>query len=229
MTDLIDRSSEASKGGFQSILKLEGLLASVDRVEGNPEFADEKTGVIKDQAKVTLEDVIILEMVEGEPEPDLTDDRFTFYMNYAPPGKDKAHQNTFYIKGFVKSGEELAKVRGTEGGWRTLIGTRVVMERQTVICFTRKEKNEETGEMEPKDFTGTNLVFVTDDAGDTQAGIEDHVKKLIIGTKKPVALRAIMSDSRTKRDPQWREALNQNTLADKLGLKVNEAGVFEEA
>lgn len=215
-TDLILRSDEASKGSFQSIKKLEGNLMSVKRV---PNEFDET----RDSAKVELEDVIILEMIEGESEPDLEDDKFRFFMNYAKKEKAKAHQNTFYAAAFLKSAEELAKARGVDnGGVADLIGSRVVLELKEVLLFTRT--NKETQEKE--EITGTNFVFASDEAGE-QAPIEEHIKSILIGKNKPNALRKLMEDSRAKREPAWRQKLNAGTIAEELGLEVVD-GIFTE-
>ena len=216
MSDLTYRSDEAVKGGFQSILKIEATLSSIEKVEGKPEYG-------RDQVKVITDDTIILEMEEGEPEPDLEDGQFTFYMNFAKFGKTKPNVNSFYAKAFCASAEALCKERSiADGDVRNLIGTRVVLERKTVPLFKQRD---EAGEVQ--DVTGTNFVFVSGGGGRV-ASAEDHVRKIIVGLNKPNALRKLMQDSRTKSDPAWREKLSKGTLEPELGLVVNDNGLYEE-
>lgn len=220
---IIDRPEEASRGSFQAIKKLEGLFVDRTRVEGK--FEDEK-GRKRDQIKVDLEDVVILEMFEGEDEPDLEDGKFSFYLNYALAGKDKAHANTFYVKGFLTSAVALAKARGIENGSiPELLNTRVVMEYLPAVpLFKIKRKNEE-GEPEEEVVTGRGWVFSASGA-DEGIDIEEHIKSLVINANKSNALRLLMGDNRVKRDPQWKQALNDGTLADKLGITFVD-GVFK--
>lgn len=214
--ELTYRSEDAVKGGFQSIRAFEGLFTEMGKVDGKFE---------NDQARLNFEDVIILEMEEGEPEPDLQDGRFGFYCNFAKKGKSKPNVNSFYVKGLMKSAEALAKARGNENGdVRDLFNTRVVMRKKTIDLFPG-DKDPETGEREM--VKGTNFVFDTDDGG-SQVGVEDYVKGLLVGKNKSNALRSLMGDSRTKGDPKWRNGLNSGSLIAELGLKIGEDGVIVE-
>lgn len=221
MGDIIYNPEEASKGSFQSIKKFEALLVDVQR---EPSPWETKEGQVeKDVAKVYCEDVIILEMEEGTEEPDLTDDKFTFVMNYAKKDAEKPHKNTFFVAAFLESAKALAKARGNDGGTlQDLLGTRVVFEYKEVELFTHT--NKDTGEKEP--ISGKNFVFALDDAGE-EAPIEDHIRKLIVGKNKGNALRSLMSDGKAKRDQQWRQKLNNGTLAEELGLEIVD-GVFTQ-
>jgi hypothetical protein len=80
---LIGKSSEASKGGFKAIKEVEGVLQPPTREKSN--FQREDGQPSPDQAKIILENAEIIEMEEGESEPELSEDRFTTYMNYARP------------------------------------------------------------------------------------------------------------------------------------------------
>lgn len=220
--DLIGRSSEASKGGFQGILKLQGLLASVERKPSSFETSSFGTGPPKDQAEVVLEDTIILEMEEGEPEPDLTDDKFTFWMNYAAPGKPKAHQNTFFVKGFCASAEAVQKEMGNaEGGYKDFIGTVVTLERQRVFLFKRPSKEEEG---EDEEFYSENFVFAS--GGDeSPEDMDDHLRGLMVGKNQAATLRAVMMDVKGKRlgsAAEIRTMFTDGSLAKRLGLERDE-------
>ena len=225
--DIIGKSSEATKGGFQAIKKVEGILQSVKRVPSKFEtgFGGKPS---PDQAEIILTEAIILEMEPGEPEPDLQDDTFRTWMTYAQKGKEKPNVNTFFVKGFVKSGEELdAKRRGVdakEGIWKNLIDTRVILERKSVFLFKKpKADNPE----EKEEFSKVDFVFCLDEESSSASNIEEHIKKLVTGQRKPAALRALNIDSRAKQYPQYIEALKNEKLAEMLWLEVVD-GVFTE-
>ena len=220
--DLIFRSDEASKGGFQAIRRVTGTLASVKRVASKFTQTDDR--VPKDQAEVVLDDAEILEMDVGEPEPELKEGRFTYWMNYALPGKEKAHQNTFYVRGFLKSAEALAKERGIpNGGLNDLMGTAITLERKEIVLFKRKVE----GSDEKEEITQENLVFATDSDADAGVDITEHVRGLVVGLNEKAALRNLLMDSKAKRHPEYKDALNGGTLADMLGITVVD-GVFQD-
>jgi len=219
---LTGRSSEASKGGFQAVLKVEGILESGQRVDSR--FTDGQYGEPKDQAEIILSDAVILEMEEGEEEPDLKDGKFTFWMNYAPKGKPNPHQNTFFVKGFQKSAEELWKARGEEGkSWLDLVGTHVTLERKEIILFTRPNKDDK----DKKDqFTGRGYVFV-EGSGDSQ-GLEDLVLELVVGNNEATAKRNLLLNNRTKRAPEYKDAIDSGTLNELVSVKLVD-GVYQGA
>lgn len=224
MSDLIGSSSEASKGAFQGILLVEGVLVSGERKPSR--FTDSLyKSEPKDQAEVTLEDALILEMEEGETEPELKDDKFVFWMNYAVPGKDKPHQNTFFVKGFQKSAEELWKARGEEGkGWRDLIGSRVTLKRVEIVLFSRPSKENPE---EKEEFTGTGYVFVeTEDGASTD--IKTHIADIIVGKVKSAAIRALLTDARGKQFPEYKAAVQSDSIETLLpNVYVDEDGKFQ--
>lgn len=224
--DLIFRSDEASKGGFQAIKKVTGILVSVKRMPSKfEETTDDegRTRTPKDQAEVALEDALILEMDEGEPEPELKDGKFTYWMNYALPGKEKPHQNTFFVRGFLKSAEKLAQERGIPGGtYKDLFNTVVVLERQEIVLFKRKIE----GSDDKEEITQANLVFASDDDASEGIAIVEHIKGLVLGLNKQAALRNLLMDNRAKRYPEYKDALANDTLAEMLGLEVID-GIFK--
>ena len=235
-TDIIDRPEDASKGGFQAIKKVEGVLQPLKRVASRFEsgYGTNPDGTPKaanDQVEIVLEEAIILEMEEGEPIPELQEDRFTTWMTYAPPGKEKPSKNTFFVKGFCVVGTELAKARGLshtiEGGevvstWRDLVNTRICLEKREVFLFKRRK---EVGSEEFEEFWQTNYVPV--ECGEEASDLNDYVRGLIVGKNSVAAKRAVLLDSRAKRYPEYKEAIDAGTICDLVGVVLDEAGVFQ--
>ncbi len=224
---IIGSSKEATKGGFQAIKKVEGVLQPIKRVPSVfKESRFHKDKEPNDQAEIKLTEALILEMEEGEPEPDLKDDTFTTWINYAAKGKEKPNVNTFFIKGFMKSGEILeAKLRGVkpeDGILSNLYGTRVTLERKSIPLFKKpKEDNPE----EKEDVMGTGYVFVDEEGGGES--LIEHIKKLVLGMTPASAKRNLALDGQAKRHPEYKEALDAGTLDNLLGVKLVE-GKFEE-
>lgn len=211
---VIFSSNEASKGGFQAVLAVQGKLVSIERVASKFETNWDGEGTPPDQAEVTLEDAMILEMGEGEPEPELKDGKFTFWMTYAQPGKPKPHKNTFYVKGFLASGEKL----GIFPDWRDKF---VTLRRQEVVLFKRRN---DAGELE--EIKQSSFVFVGEEASG-QAPIDDYVKELIVGKNKSSALRAVLMDNRAKQYSDIVSAVRDGSIDVRLGLKVDSKGVYQ--
>jgi len=224
---IIDKPSEATKGGFQAIKKIEGILQPIKRVDP-PEWMTGFGGKApSDQARIDLEEAIILEMEEGEPEPELTGDKFHFFLSYAPKGKEKPNASGFFTRGFTKSAVELdAKRRGVsveDGAMSNLYDTRVILEKQEVLLGKIKREGQE----EKEDLYSTNFVFVADDDEASGVDMNDHVKTIILGCTKSAAKRAILLDNRAKRLPEYKEALDGDTLAELLGIEMVD-GKFAE-
>jgi len=159
---------------------------------------------------IVLSEAAILEMKGGEPEPELNDETFTIYMPYAKPGR-RPHKNSLYIKGLVASAEKMGKTPNDfTGGFVTL-------ERIPVDLGFHLEGEEE------------NVVVdgwcYAEDEGGSAGNIVDHVRELVVGTKKAAAVRNLMMDARAKQYPEYKDALDNGTLAELLGLEVVD-GVF---
>lgn len=215
MTDPIFRSDEATAGGLAAVQKVQGRLVSIKRV---PSRFEESAfgGVPKDQVEITLEDAVILEMPEGEPEPELPEGNYIFWMGYAAPGKEKPHKNTFYVKGFLASGEEL----GIFPEWQDKL---VTLEKKEIVLFKRKNQ-----EGESEEITQTNFVFVGGEDAGSAPDLDEYVASLIVGKNKSSALRALLLDNRTKHQTMYRDAIKDDTIADMLGLVVDDKGIYQK-
>jgi len=132
--DFVETTKEASRGGYQGIKKIRGLLSDLQKVDPNPNFTDTGFGPPKEQIQVKLEDAVVLEVFEGEDEFELKDGAFTFWVPYAVPGK-KPGANTIYMKCWVASAEDLGKTPSE------VKGEYVTLERKLVTLF-KTDKDE---------------------------------------------------------------------------------------
>lgn len=215
--DVIFRTGEASKGAFQGIRKVQGRLTSIKRIPSRFETTFDGKGEPSDQVEITLEDAAILVMDEGEPEPELRDDAFTFWLTYAQPGKPKPHKNTFYVKGFLASGEAL----GIFPEWQDKF---VTLERQEIVLF--KRRNEE-GEL--MDITQESYVLVDGEAGVDAPSVDEYVKTMLVGKNKSAALRVVLLDNRIKHRTDIVAAVRDGSIVARLGLYEDEKGVYQDA
>jgi len=226
---------DASKGAWQGIRKIEGVLQQPKLVPSKFKRTDPKTNKEIDDPKLQIEvkltEAEILEMEPGEVKPDLKDDTYTFWMGYALPGA-KPSGLSFYMAAFSASGKLLAKARATDPAaldtvtWQNLIGTRVTL--VYVIDYhlgTLKDKKKGTEE----EAKGKGWIFDTSGTGDVKEDINTHAKKLVVGFKPSAAKRNLMLDARTKRDASWKAALDDGSIEKKLGVKLGKDGKYAEA
>lgn len=203
----IMNSGEASKGGFQGIEEIYGLLVDIDVVP--PPDNWETT---KDQVLVKMEDAKIIKMAEGEDEIELTDKKFHFYIPYCEKALDegkKPTKNSTYVKAFLASAEKLGNTPDK------FIGQYVTFRRNEVELFTRTDK--ETGE---KEVINVNCFqFVGEETADSE-DVKEYIRNLCVGLTKKAVLRQLALDPKAKQFPEFKQALSDDTLADKLGLKM---------
>ena len=229
LAGLISGTEEATEGGLRAVEKVEGILESPRREASKFKEGESKFGKPKDQLVVKLSDAVILRMKAGESEPELKDDTFTVWYGYAEPGKLQPHKNTFVVKGFMKSAEDLWKARGFKDaqgnatkGWKDLIGQRVVMEKCAIELFQRAPAKGEESKVAADGkvhFLQTQFVFVEGSPEDSTP-IEEHIRGLIVGLNPQAALRKVLMDSRAKREVKWKNAINDGTITSELNLTV---------
>ena len=63
MADFVESTKDASRGGYQGIKKVRGLLTELKKVP--PRFTESDYGEPKEQIEFVLEDATILEMFQG--------------------------------------------------------------------------------------------------------------------------------------------------------------------
>jgi len=213
---IISRSEQAVSSGLSAILEIEGNLEPLKRVPGKKFDTDPEDKVVKDQVEVKLTDAIIREMEGSQPEPELKDDEWRTWYPYALPGHNEPSKQSKFTRVFAKSAEKLwADRKETDKGWRDLVGTRVVLRKQPLKYKIEGETIETfaygfiEGDEQPQD-------------------IDAHVAGLIEGKDKATALRAVMMDSKAKRDPKYKEAIKLGqdiaglTLVDGAYVKAEE-------
>jgi len=233
MSGIIDRSDQAEKNIFNYIKRVEGILGQPERKPSRFEtgFNNKPS---PDQVELVLEEATILEMEEGYDAPDLKDDRFVWWLTYAQPGKDKPSNGTFFVQGFCRSAEEVMKAKGKpSAGWRDLVGERVTLERQERLLFKRPRNAQDPEPEEGEDPTAkipiyqSSLVFVTGD--EDSGGVEEYVKALVLGKNKVAAKRSLMLDGRAKKYPEYKAAIEDDSICEILGIAQDENGVYVEA
>lgn len=207
MGNFVETTREASKGGFAGIKTIRGLVVLVDKVPAPEGWQSEM-----EQIKVEMEDVSILEMFEGEETFELKEGKFSFYYPYAKPG-GKPTNGSAYIKVFVASCEKA----GTKPS--ALVG-KVCTFSRIQIDAGYEMLNRETKKKEPVIFKSYFSLVPDQDA--TSEGTKDYVKTLITGLNKSAALRQLVMDARAKQFPEYKEKLNNGTLAKFLGLTIVE-------
>jgi len=225
----IERPEDASKGSYASVLMVEGVPLPLRII---PSEKANTFGKFTDRVEIRLAQATFLKMVEGEDEPELKDGVWSTRMNYAQKGKKSAHKNSVYVRGFVQS---LADAKTT---WSALVdaGERVILEwkegiplgfHKNVVDVDGAPIMGEDG-VTPMQEDATGSSFVLSTGGSAITPILDHIKKLVLGKNDKMAARELMMDSRAKQKPEFKQALDAGTLAEKLGLKLNAEGIFVE-
>ena len=217
-TGFVETSAGASRGGFQGIKKIRGVLSEIKKVP--PRFTDSDYGAPKEQIEFTLEDAEILEMFPGEDEFELKDGKYTGWITYAEVGKSPS-ANSAYIKCWVASAEKLGK-KPTD-----FIGQVVVLDKVDTLLFKKPKFGDDKKpilDAEGKkvmEEIRTNRVFGF--AGEESAGSTDnktYVTNALVGLNQKAALRKLLTDPKTKQFPEYKAKLADGTLAEYLGLTI---------
>lgn len=232
----VENERELAVGGFQGIKKIRGLLVSIN-VEDPPENWENRE---KQVVAVKLEDCAVLEMFGDEEIFELRDGKFSFFITYAKEG-NKPHQASIYSKCWLASARELGKVPSE------FIGKYITLEKQPRLLFQKPLMEDDgTGKKVvvldeegakiledvlavDKDGRPNHFCFVADETVDSPA-VKEHVRTLLLkdgGLNEKAALRALLTDTKAKQFPTYKDALNAGTLAEELGLKVVD-GKFTE-
>ncbi len=223
---IVSDPKEASVGAYQAIEKIEGVLEPGTIV-------DNRFDPKKRQIEIKLTDAVILQVKQGEPEPELKDDTWRCWMSYPPVGR-KPSNLSFYMGAFCTSGNLLAKSRGiqhadettglmVDGTWQDLVKTRVQLVHVkdqplgTIVDKDTKEK---------KPVTGSGYIFDTGDGKASSEGLDEYVTNLIIGQTPSAAIRLVLMDARAKRDDKFKTALQNNTIGEILKVKLGEDNKF---
>jgi hypothetical protein len=206
----VEDDEQFSKGGFQGIKKVRGLLTNIEITDA-PDTWDNADK--KDVVEVTLEDAVVLEMFEGEEPFDLTDGKFTFLLNYAKKGQNPSDNST-YKKGWVDSAKKLGKAPSS------FIGEYVTLEKMEIELFPYTDKETK----EKKIATGKCFCFVGDEALDSES-IKSFLRGHLHGKDRKSVLRSLLSNQKAKQFPELRDMHKADTLAEYLDMVV-EDGIY---
>lgn len=216
MANFIETEKEASKGGFQGIKTVRGLVKAV-------ELSDPPEGwkTTKDQIKVSLVDAAVLEMDDPKEEVfELREGKFDFYYGYAEKGR-KPTTGSPYIVVLVRSAAKIGK-KPSE-----LVGTVQTFSKIPVKAFPLAKNKRENPDVEEWVTFDGYFSVIADEGADSNA-TKTYIKDLVKGLNKSAALRALIVDERAKQFPEFKEALNNGSLADLVGLKLVDDKFVEE-
>ena len=103
------------------------------------------------------------------------------------------------------------------------------MERQDRLLFKTKEKNKETEEMETIEVHSLNQArtmpssgswgFISDETADSGT-VKDYVRDIVVGKNEKAALRALLTDARSKQFPEFKASLQAGEIGDLLGVEL---------
>ena len=222
MVKPIMSSAQARASGFKAIKTVRGKLISLDVVESKFKNEDAQGNLTpgNDQVELKLYPAEILEMDEGVPMMELTDNTFTYWYNYAPAGEAVPKSSSPWVKAFLKSAEAL-KLDVDK-----LMGTNITLTKKTIPLFTRRGKDAE-GNKTKEDIVGEYLVLVADVGSvvDDPNKFKAYVIDKVVGKNAPAALKALATDDKT-RNSEYIKAARVGKLAELLGLKVDKKGLL---
>lgn len=224
---LVETLEGASKGGFQGIKKIKGLLLSIsdEPIDPPESWTSYGNGPVKQLVEVKLEDATVLEMFNGEDEFQLKEGKFNFYVPYAEKGKIP-NEKSIYMKCWVASATECG------GKPSSFIGTYVTFEKQPRKLFdapeidpdTKKPKLGPDGKKLMKEVLAVDrsgqanhFCFVKEESS-SDSGIKTYVRDALVGLNPQAALRKLITDQKIKAFPDFKKAYNEGTLASDLGL-----------
>lgn len=221
MVKITQRTSEASRGGFQNIKKVRGLLVSVKDVPPPEGWETDKL-----QIKGEMEDAVILERFEEGDDFELKDGKFTWYWGYGLTPEDAETRNSPqyspWMKGAVASAEKMGTIP------EKMVGSVVTIDKQRVVLFSTRPKKDadgndiekgEDGKYPKVDVTQEIFVFVPDEGADSE-NFKDYAAEQLVGLGQKAAKRKLITDTRLKQMFELKDKLNDGTLAEYLDLDI---------
>jgi len=214
MSPIIESTKEASKGVFKSIRGVRGIFLSQELID-NP-FTDSAVGSKeKDDTQFiqfTIGDAVITDMADGEPAPELKEDKFVWTLRYAKPGR-KPSDKGFYMRGWVASFEEQGITPSQK------LGKPIVIAKKNVdLGFKDSEK---------KQVFSENFVL----AGGVEEKEEDviaYAKTVVVGKVVSLACRDVNMDNRLKYNLLIVAASKDGSLGELLGLEIVDGKYVEK-
>lgn len=210
MGNFVESSKEASKGGFQNIKTVRGLLTDISVVDPPATWKN----ATKQLIQFSLSDAVILERFDPEDDFALKEGKLTFTYSYAEKGKKPSGQGA-YMKCLVKSAEALGKKPSD------FIGKVTTFSKIPVEGFTNKETNEKV--------IYENAYSIIPDVSASAPATIEHIKGLVTGKNLKMALKELMMDDQAKQFPEYKESLQADAakFAGSLGLVIVEE-IFKE-
>ena len=161
---------------------------------------------------------------------ELKDGMYGFLVPYVVAGK-KPHQNSVYARCWLASAKELGKLPSQ------FIGEYVTFEKQPRLLFQTYEMEDDgTGRKRPrldengekikvdvlavnKDGLPNHFCFVADETAE-EGSVQDYIRGLVVGMNQKAALRKLLIDPKARQFPEFKNRLNEGTLAEYLGLVI---------
>ena len=205
MAKLVFKTEDAVKGGYRSIVEVEGDLTEVEFKEA---------GSFKsDQVQIVLENAVIREMEDGVPEPELPEGVFKCWQKYSGKPGVPPSDKSGYVISFLGS----AEAQGVNLPPDAKAVQRVVI-RKGMWDLGYEIKNE------PVKAFGWQ--FMPSEAS-KPVDLTAYVAGLIVGKNKAMAVREVMLDAKAKRRPEYKEAIQNDTIGDLIPVVMDEAGLFQ--
>jgi len=200
----VESSKEASRGGFQNIKTIRGMVVKMDVVDPPPTWQ-----TTKKQFKVWLEDAAILERFDPDDEFNLKEGKFEFQYPYAEVNKKPSAVGP-YMRCMVMPLEKVGKKPSMLVGHITSFS-----KIPTPAGFSNKnEAGEKVDVVYDQYFVPVegDTLNSPDTLAYIKAGVKDkHLKQ---------ALRFLVVDDRAKLMPEFKDMLNAGTLGAKVGLEL---------
>ena len=180
-------STSSKDVSLNRVLKVRGVLQT-PVLKPPTKTADELGFEPKAQAEIKLTEAEILEMSEGDIEPELKNNEWKTWMGYSRVGALKASPQMAYQSIFIKSGEALlTKQTGKKAeSIDPLFGTVVTLEYTEIEKKGKKDDTPFTFTLKGYGFAAGN---VDTDSLDAQ---KVHFQKLIVGMNREAAKRKLM-------------------------------------
>lgn len=206
MTKLVYKTEDAVKGGYRSIVEVEGDFIGMEFKEAGSFSAD--------QMQLTLENAIIREMEEGVAEPELRDGAFKCWVKYSGKPGTPPTDKSGYVLVFLASAEENGVTVPPDAS-----------KPQRVVIH--KSAWDLGYEINNEPVKAVTWKFMPNEAT-KPVDLSEYVAELLDGKNKAMAVREVMMDAKTKRRAEYKEALQSGditTLVPQLVLGGN--GIYK--
>ena len=125
------------------------------------------------------------------------------------------------MKYWVASAEKLGKKPSDfKGQYVTLLNVRYEAFKRPVIDeATKKPKKDAEGKTVTEPIMGACFTFIADETIDSNT-VKDYVRDLLDGKNETAARRVVIMDARIKQFPEYRNKLQDGTLAEFVNMNI---------